>query len=144
MRNRAASAWRSSCLHICSVVNLPTLGGIDGMSEVSGNDDVGTVFRFFCRILRLEMLQLRRDDRPHHCQQPPKEFGGTRDRDRCCSLSRDIVGFVILAWNVGQMSGVCFCIALSLRTLFTKTPASISSRIQRGPRNCALSPLKDL
>jgi hypothetical protein len=61
------------------------------MSEVSGDDDVGAVLGFLYRVLRLEMHQLWRDDRPHHCQQPSKEFGGTGGPDRCGRLSRDIV-----------------------------------------------------
>ena len=61
------------------------------MSEVSGDDDVGAVLGFLYRVLCLEMHQLRRDDRPHDCHQPPKEFGGTRDSGRCGRLSRDII-----------------------------------------------------
>ena len=62
------------------------------MSEVSRNDDVGPVLGFLCRVLRMEMHQLRCNDRPHHCQQPPKEFGGTRGSARCSRLSREIMG----------------------------------------------------
>jgi hypothetical protein len=67
-------------------------GGIDGMSEMSGDDDVGAVLGFLYRVLRLEMHQLRRDDRSYHCQQPSKEFGGTRRSDRCGRLRRDVWG----------------------------------------------------
>lgn len=77
------------------------------MSEVSGDDDVGPVLGFLCRVLRLEMLQLRRDDRPHHCQQPPKEFSGTRGAGCCCRLDR-YRGVAILGENIRQRSGVGF------------------------------------
>lgn len=39
-------------------VNLTTQGGIDGLSEVPGNDDVIAVLGFLSRILCLEMHQL--------------------------------------------------------------------------------------
>lgn len=71
------------------------------MSEVSRDDDVGAVLGFLYRVLRLEMHQLRGDDRPHHCRQSPKEFSGTRDPDRRGRLSRDNMGF-------GILSGVCY------------------------------------
>ena len=70
------------------------------MSEVSGDDDAGAVLRFLYRVLRLEVYQLRGDDRPHHCYQSPKEFGGARGPDRRGRLSRDNMGF-------GILSGVC-------------------------------------
>ena len=60
------------------------------MSEVSGDDDVGAALGFLYRVLHLEMHQLRRDDRPHHCQQPSKEFGRTRGADRCSRVNRNI------------------------------------------------------
>ena len=63
------------------------------MSEVSGADDVGPVLGFLYRVLRLEVHQLRGDDRSHHCQQSPKEFGGTRGADRCSRLNRSMVDF---------------------------------------------------
>ena len=78
------------------------------MSEVSGDDDAGAVLGFLYRVLRLEMHQLRGDDRPHHCHQPPKEFGRTRGSGRRGRLSRDVVGFTILIENVKPRSGVCF------------------------------------
>ena len=43
-------------------MNLTTLGGINGVYEVQRDDEVGTVLGLLRRILRLEMLQLRRDD----------------------------------------------------------------------------------
>lgn len=61
------------------------------MSEVSGDDDIGPVLRFLYRVLRLEVHQLRGDDRPYHCHQSPKEFGSARDSDPCCGLKIDIV-----------------------------------------------------
>jgi hypothetical protein len=62
------------------------------MSEVSGDDDVRPVLGFLYRVLRLEMLQLRRHDRPHHCQQPSKESGGQRSSDRYSGVNRDVIG----------------------------------------------------
>ncbi len=41
-------------------VNLTTMGGIDGLSKVSGDDDVTAVLGFLSRVLCLEMHQLWR------------------------------------------------------------------------------------
>ena len=78
------------------------------MSEVSGDDDAGAVLGFLYRVLRLEMHQLRGDDRPHHCYQSPKEFGGASSSGRYSRLSKDGAGFKILIENVEPRSGVCF------------------------------------
>ena len=77
------------------------------MSEMSGDDDARAVLGFLHRVLRLEMHQLRGDDRPHDCHQPPKESGSARGSSRCGRLSRDLVGFKILIESVEPRSGVC-------------------------------------
>jgi hypothetical protein len=79
------------------------------MSEVSGADDVGAVLGFLYRILRLEMHQLRGDDRPHHCRQSPKEFGGTRRSNRCGRLRGDITERLgALFDRISSGAGVCY------------------------------------
>ena len=62
------------------------------MSEVSGDDDVGPVLGFLYRVLRLEVHQLRGDDRPYHCQQSPKEFGSARGPDCYGRVNRETLG----------------------------------------------------
>jgi hypothetical protein len=68
-------------------MNVATLGGINGMSEVQRDDDVGAVFGFLSRILCMEMHELRRAYRPHYLKQPPKEPGCPRTPGRCRALS---------------------------------------------------------
>jgi hypothetical protein len=59
------------------------LGGINGLSEVSGDDDVRTVLRFLYRVLCLEMHQLWRHYRPDYFQESPNESGGPRIPTGC-------------------------------------------------------------
>ena len=80
--------WRDFCFSSASAVYVLTLGGIDGMSKVSGDDDAGAILGFLSRVLRLEMHQLRGNYRPHYFQQSPKESGGARVPDRSRGLTR--------------------------------------------------------
>ncbi len=88
------------------------------MSEVSGDDDVGPILRFLYRVLRLEVHQLRGNDRPHYCRQPPKEFGGKRGSGRCSRLIGDIMGLESCRESVTD---------ILLLKLFTKAPDPIFS-----------------
>ena len=91
------------------------------MSEVSGDDDAGAVLGFLYRVLRLEMHQLRGDDRPHHCHQPPKEFGGTRRSGRYSRLRRDNMGLESCRESVTD---------ILLFKIFIKTPDPILSLLR--------------
>ncbi len=88
------------------------------MSEVSGDDDAREVVGFLYRVLRLEMYQLRGNDRPHYCHQPPKEFGGKRGSGRCSRLIGDIMGLESCRESVTD---------ILLLKLFTKAPDPIFS-----------------
>ncbi len=86
------------------------------MSEVSGDDDVGPVLGFLCGLLRLEMFQLRRHDRSHHCQQSPKELGGTRGTGRCSRLSGNPVR--VESWSRTEDTGRGYAFFLALHILY--------------------------
>ncbi len=88
------------------------------MSEVSGDDDAREVVGFLYRVLRLEVYQLRRNDRPHYCHQPPKEFGGKRGSGRCSRLIGDIMGLESCRESVTD---------ILLLKLFIKAPDPIFS-----------------
>ena len=72
-------------------MDLITLGGIDGMSEMQRNDAAGTVLGFLSRVLCLEVPQLRGHYRPHYFQESPKESRRPRIRDRWRELARAVL-----------------------------------------------------
>ena len=125
--------WCSSCLTLPPAVNVATLGGINGMSEVQRYDDVGTVLRFLSRLFLLEMFQLRGPYRPHHFSQSPKESGRLCLPTCCRSLRRCIkrVGFLLVLLLI--YGALARPHSLTKQPLLTADDSSCRQPWRRGP-----------